>query len=120
MMCCVRESESMKNSKDDTYYVGKLLSDIRFIVTHMRMISYDEFCENEILQDSMMFRLIQISENARKLSEIFMKANDTIPWRDIFGLRNRIVHEYGGVDLHIVYDTLKEDIPFLLEQLEER
>lgn len=40
-----------------------------------------------------------------------------IPWNSIYGLRNRIVHDYGNVDLGIIYETLKYDIPQLLEAL---
>ena len=40
-----------------------------------------------------------------------------IPWNALSGLRNRIVHDYGNVDLNIVYETLKHDIPELLECL---
>lgn len=64
-----------------------------------------------------MFRLIQISENSDKLTEDFKAYHSNIPWRAIKGLRNRIVHEYGNVDLSVVYDTVKNDIPQLLNDL---
>ena len=66
--------------------------------------------ENPVLQDSMMLRLVQISENAKNLTDEFREQNADIPWTDIYGLRNRIVHDYGHVDLEIVYDTLTKDI----------
>lgn len=56
----------MDNTKNDDYYVGKLRDDLAFIVRHMKGISLEELTENEILLDSMMFRLIQISENSKK------------------------------------------------------
>ena len=60
-----------------------------------------------------MFRLIQISENSKKLSDDFKKKHGTVPWMAVYGLRNRIVHDYGSVDLGIVFETLKTDIPVL-------
>ena len=57
-----------------------------------------------------MFRFIQISEHIKKLSLDFRNEHPNIPWRDITGLRNRIIHEYGNVDLNIIYDTVKVDI----------
>ncbi len=42
-----------------------------------------------------------------------------MPWSDVYGLRNRIVHDYGAVDLHIVYVTLTKDIPQLKKLLEQ-
>jgi uncharacterized protein with HEPN domain len=65
----------------------------------------------------MLFRMIQISENAKLLSEEYKKEKAQIPWNAVYGLRNRIVHDYGHVDLNIVFQTLKEDIPDLLAQL---
>lgn len=44
-------------------------------------------------------------------------ANDLIPWTDIAGLRNRIVHDYGNVDLEVVYETLTNDIPQLKNEI---
>ena len=79
----------------------------------MSSVDSEEFANNEILQDSMMFRLIRISENARKLSEDYRQAHPSIPFLAMFGLRNRIVHDYGNVDLGIVFETLKNDIPGL-------
>jgi len=78
---------------------------------HTKNITFILFNENEVLQDSMLFRLIQISENSKKLSEEYRSAHNNIPWQQLAGLRNRIVHEYGRVDLKIIYNTLKIDIP---------
>lgn len=108
----------MDNVKNDNYYIQKILQDLKFIVKHMKDVDAKELNENEILLDSMLFRMIQISENAKKLSEIYKKERSCIPWNALYGLRNRIVHDYGNVDLDIVYETLKNDIPELLEMLE--
>lgn len=50
---------------------------------------------------------------------IFKTEHSRIPWGDVYGLRNRIVHDYGMVDLHIIYMTLVKDIPALKNNLEE-
>ena len=107
----------MDNVKNDEYFLTKIINDLEFIEKHMRNVTYDEFAENEILQDSMMFRLIQVSENAKKLTEEYKEKESDVPWRAISGLRNKIVHEYGGVDYRIVFDTLKEDVSYLLTVL---
>ena len=107
----------MNSLKNDAYYVNRILEDLRFVQRHMDGTGPDVFSHNEILQDSMMFRLIQISENARKLSEDYRENHRTIPWTAIFGLRNRLVHDYGSVDYTVIYETLTGDIPQLLEML---
>lgn len=103
----------MINEKNNEYYVARIKSDIEFIILHMKDVSLRELSENEVLQDSMMFRLVQISENSGKLSDGYKAERPEIPWKDISGLRNRIIHDYGNVDLRIVYDTLSSDIPEL-------
>lgn len=108
----------MDNVKNDLYYANKIQEDLAFIIKHMKDVDEDELAHNELLQDSMMFRLIQISDNAKKLSDDFrMREHPTIPWFAMFGLRNRIVHDYGSVDLGIVFETLKISIPELFDQL---
>lgn len=109
----------MNNYKDDDYYVNKMLADLRFIREHMDNVSMKTLGENEVLLDSMMFRLIQIQENAKKLTESYKASRSNVPWTDISGLRNRIVHDYGNVDLNVVYSTLTEDIPWLISELEK-
>ncbi len=105
----------MDKEKNDSYYIQKIVQDLEFIVAHMRDTDIEELNANELLLDSMMFRMIQLSENARKLSDEYKQEHYLISWNALYGLRNRIVHDYGNVDLKVVYETLKIDIPELLE-----
>ena len=57
----------MDNLKNDAYYVGKMLKDIRFIIEKTEGITLQELKDNEVLCDSVLFRLIQISENSKNL-----------------------------------------------------
>ena len=107
----------MDNVKNDTYFANKIRDDLIFIVNYTKNIDEEELSKNEILLDSMMFRLIQVSENSKRLSESFKEAHSNIPWKAIYGFRNRIVHDYGHVDLSVVYATIKNDVPELIELL---
>lgn len=109
----------MDNVKNDNYYILRIRQDLEFIVIHMKDVDIEELNENEILLDSMLFRMIQLSENAKKLTEDYKQKHNNIPWNAIYGLRNRIVHDYGNVDLNVVFETLKNDIPELLELISE-
>ncbi len=109
----------MDNVKNDAYYIEKMLKDIKFIISKTSGISVEELEENEVLCDSVLFRLIQISENAGKVSEDFKANHNEILWKAIKGMRNRIVHEYGEVKLDIVYQTITRDIPALCRKLEQ-
>lgn len=109
----------MDNKKDNKYYVNKIVTDLEFIIRHTKDLSAKDFETNEILVDSVMFRLIQISENSDRLTEDFKAYHNAIPWRALKGMRNRIVHEYGNVDMSVVYDTVKDDIPELLKNIKQ-
>ena len=65
----------------------------------------------------MLFRLIQIVENIKKLSDEYKKEHNDIEWNDIIGLRNRIVHDYGKTDYSIVYEVVSTDLPVLKKSL---
>ena len=65
----------------------------------------------------LVYRNKLLSENAKKLSDEYKEKRGYIPWNAMYGLRNRIVHDYGNVDLNIVFETLKNDIPELLEMI---
>lgn len=109
----------MDNIKNDSYFVEKMKTDLKFIIEHMKDVDLEALSENEVLLDSMLFRTIQLSENAKKLSDEYKQRRKQIPWNAVYGLRNRIVHDYGNVDLNVVYETLKNDIPELLNMISE-
>lgn len=107
----------MDNVKNDAYYIKKLLKDIRFIMEKTEGITLETFEANEVLCDSVLFRLIQISENSVKLTAEFKETHNDIPWQAIKGMRNKIVHEYGDVEFDVVYQTVTEDIPEICDKL---
>ena len=107
----------MDNKKTDLYYARKIIADLTFVIAHTKGLTQAQLETNEVLVDSVMFRLIQISENSDKLTAEFKSEHTSIPWRAVKGLRNRIVHEYGNVDLSVVYDTVKNDLPALLQDI---
>ncbi|MGI5173880.1 DUF86 domain-containing protein [Treponema sp. OMZ 840] len=109
----------MDNKKDNRYYIGKIITDLAFIVEHTKSFTQEELKDNEVLIDSVMFRLIQVAENSDKLTDEFKNRYSCIQWRAVKGMRNKIVHEYGNVDLKVIYDTVKNDIPKMLLELKE-
>ena len=107
----------MDNTKNNQYYVDKILTDLKFVIDHTQGKTQQQIEGDDLLVDSIMFRVIQIAENSMKLDEEFQMKNSHIPWRAIRGMRNMIVHNYGAVDLAIVYDTVANSIPELYKML---
>jgi uncharacterized protein with HEPN domain len=69
-------------------------------------------------QGNMLYWLIVLGEAVRRLSDEFQAQHRAVPWHEIVGMRNRLVHEYDDVDLHIVWQSVQEDLPLLIQALE--
>ena len=81
--------------------------------------SYDSFVADMKLVEACVFNLSQLGELCRNADHSFTQAYPQIPWREMYGLRNRIVHDYEGVNLRLVWEILSEDIPELRDTLEK-
>ena len=108
----------MDNRKDDKYYAEKAIEQIDIISKYMGSQSYEQFISDDQLIDAVMFRLVQMIENVKNISSNFKESHPQIPWGDIMGFRNGIVHEYGETDYLTVYETITKDIYDLKEVLE--
>lgn len=60
-----------------------------------------------------------VGEAAAKVSEATRRQMPDVPWREMVGMRNRLIHGYGDVDQRVVWRTVTEDLPSLTRQLEE-
>ena len=80
--------------------------------------SREAFESNRMRVEATVFNLMQIGELAKvSLGEETKAEIKTIPWKEIYGLRNRIVHGYSGVNMQIVWDTVKDDLPLLRSEI---
>lgn len=77
------------------------------------LVSQYEFNNNEDIKEVICFNLFQIGELAKGFSDEFLKKYNKIPWKQIIGMRHRIVHGYDTIDLEIVWNTAIESIPTL-------
>lgn len=107
----------MDNIKDNQYYLDRIKTDLEFVIAHTQGKTKEEIEADELLIDSIMFRIIQIAENNSRLTDQFKAEHSEVPWIAIKGMRNKIVHDYGYVDLTIVYDTVIYGIPDMYEKL---
>ena len=101
--------------KTDKIYLLHILESINLIEKYSQGLTYAEFLKNPMIQDAILRRLEVIGEAVKKLSDDLKKKYPEIPWRDIAGMRDKLIHHYFGVDLKIVWNTIKKDIPQLKE-----
>ena len=69
MIFLKKESRFMKRQKDDAYFISRIIDDIDYILSILEGVDLDTFSINQMMSDSTVFRLIQISENSRGISE---------------------------------------------------
>lgn len=100
----------MDNIKNDKYYAIKIVENITAIQKYISNKSYEDFISDDELVDAIMFRFIQLIENIKKISADFKEEHKNIPWGDILGFRNGIVHEYGETDYVVVYETATQNL----------
>ncbi len=103
--------------KDDHVYVKHILEAIERIENYTRGVDFEEFLENEMMQDAIVHSIQIIGEAANNISPAFKESHPKIPWKDINGMRNKLVHHYFEVHLGNVWDTVPESIPALKEHL---
>jgi uncharacterized protein with HEPN domain len=107
----------MNNDKDHQT-LRKMLERIERTIIYCRDQTFESFQQNTMLQEACVFNILQIGELAKYgLSDPFVASHPDIPWHQINGMRNRIVHGYEGVRLHIVWETITENFPELQEAL---
>lgn len=86
-------------------------------VKYARGLSYEAFAENELYLTFSVFSLSQLGELANRLDSDFYQRYPDIPWLALRGIRNRIVHDYEGVQFRVLWDVITRDIPLLRGQL---
>lgn len=107
----------MKNK--DKMIIEKILKYIDEIKLFIEGYSHEEFKNDRKTINACVFNLSQIGELAGKISEELQNQYGDIEWRGIRALRNRIVHDYDGVNLNMVWGFLTTELNDLEEQLKE-
>jgi uncharacterized protein with HEPN domain len=94
-----------------------ILQSAELVTQYTRGCGKKEFITNVQLQDSVIRRLILIAEAAKRISEETRLSLPDIPWQEINGMRNRLVHEYDDINLDIVWNVVMDEIPTLIREL---
>lgn len=97
--------------------VKKLIAYAEKILRYCEGVSYEDFLADSKLVEACVFNLSQMGELANRTDEEFRSIHKDIPWRFIYGLRNRIVHDYEGVNLQLIWQIIAEDLEPLRQSL---
>ncbi|HIJ64426.1 MAG TPA: DUF86 domain-containing protein [Candidatus Hydrogenedentes bacterium] len=103
---------------DDTAYLLDMLVAARDAVSYVSELTQQQFEQSRLHQDAVFKTLEVIGEAAGRVTDQTRSRHPEMPWVQIIGMRNRLVHAYFDVDLRKVWDTAQNDIPRLIALLE--
>ncbi len=104
----------MKAALRDQGLLVDIETTIHRIHRHTAGMSLEDFLSSELVQDAVIRNVAIIGEAASRLSDATTEAHPEIPWRNIAGMRNRLVHDYNGVNLKLVWNTIQNVMPGFL------
>ena len=103
---------------EDSVYIGHMLDMTRRAITALQRKNRADYDADDILRMGLTHLVQVIGEAARKVSAEFQQTHPEIPWRQIIGMRHRIVHDYMRVDEDVLWEVVSNDLPALLPHLE--
>lgn len=90
-----------------------MLNCIRKIKKYTKGFSKTEFANNELIQDAVIRNIEIIGEATKKVSINLKQNYYEIPWKEMSGMRDKLIHDYMGVDIDVVWKTIENDIPII-------
>jgi uncharacterized protein with HEPN domain len=106
-------------TRDIRVYIEDILDSITKIEQYTQTVNEQDFLTNTQLQDAVLRRLEIIGEAVKHIPQAFKDKYPDIPWKKIAGLRDVLIHEYFGVNIHRAWKVAKQDIFVLGDKLQE-
>ena len=105
--------------KNPEVFLKHILESIEWIEKDTKGFLKEDFFQNVPIQDAVFRRLEIVGEAIRHLPDEFKKSYPDVPWQDIMDTRNKLIHDYFGLDLDLVWGIVEQDIPSLKKHIEE-
>jgi uncharacterized protein with HEPN domain len=107
---------SMSNRSDDLLVLD-IIESIEAIFSYTKGVTEEAFIANREKSDAVIRNIEVIGEAAGNLSLTFQEQHSEIPWHQIIGMRNRLIHGYFGISLKIIWQVVTVDLPVLHQQI---
>ena len=104
--------------RDDRVYLMHIRDSLREVRQFIEGESYESFLENRMMQNAVMRSFEVVGEAARRVSPEFREAHLEVPWRLMGDFRNKLIHDYFGLDVDVIRKTATEDAPRLLARID--
>jgi uncharacterized protein with HEPN domain len=106
--------------KDDSLYIDHILQSINNIFEYTKGLSIQDFSDNKMVQDAVIRNFEIIGEATKKVSDDYKQVHFEVPWKAMSGMRDKLIHDYIGVDTAVIWKTIKEDLSPLKKKLEDK
>ncbi len=101
------------------FRLNDILQASQKIVSHTQDMDYRQFCPNDRHVDAVLHNLTAVGEVSRSIPDEIKIRYPHVAWDEMRDMRNVVIHEYFGVDLSVVWQTVQEDLPKLIKQVKE-
>ena len=99
------------SSRTPSVVIADILRCIEHVESYTAKLSFDDFSSDFMVIEACLYNIQVIGEAVNQLADDVKTSNPQIPWTLIKGMRNRLIHEYFGTDLPLVWNTIKSDLP---------
>ena len=104
-------------ARDELVYLLHILDAINTVAEYLYGVDEEKFKATRLLQDGVIRQIEIVGEAVRHISKDIRKSYPEVPWQDVAGMRDKLIHGYFGVDIEKVWDTAQEDLPILKQQV---
>ena len=100
-------------------YLKHILQECGFLIEKSENIVFEDFIKDPVLMRAFVRSLEVIGEAVKNLPSRFKERYPEVPWKEIAGMRDKLIHEYFGINYRIVWKTVKDEIPKFKKQIEK-
>ncbi len=105
------------SDRDFRLYLHDIVDAIQTITEYTKDCDYERFSSNPMILDAVIRNFLIIGEAANKVPEAIKDAHPDLPWKKMYDMRNKLVHDYLNMDASILWETLQNNLPDLAQMI---